>query len=103
MIKTQIYLFTKTGNFSFLIKLKNNILLANSGDPDQTPHSVGSDLGLHCLSMSHKKDARFIGWVIVNNTLSLNGEISKKIIFDATHMLSTCIMLNIMVTYCIMI
>ena len=28
---------------------------ANSGDPDQTPHSVASDL-------SHKKDARHI-WV----------------------------------------
>ena len=22
---------------------------ANSGDPDQTPHSVASDLGVHCL------------------------------------------------------
>ena len=22
---------------------------ANSGDPDQMPHSVASDLGLHCL------------------------------------------------------
>ena len=35
---------------------------ANSGDPDQTLHSVASDLGLHYLSMSHKKDARHI-WV----------------------------------------
>ena len=37
---------------------------ANSGDPDQTPHSVASDLGLHYLlnNMSHKKDARHI-WV----------------------------------------
>ena len=25
---------------------------ANSVDPDQTPHSVASDLGLHCLPMS---------------------------------------------------
>ena len=24
-------------------------LIANSGDPDQTPHSAASDLGLHCL------------------------------------------------------
>ena len=24
-------------------------LFANSGDPDQTPHSAASDLGLHCL------------------------------------------------------
>ena len=27
-------------------------LLANSGDPDQTPHSVASDLGLHCLPIT---------------------------------------------------
>ena len=33
---------------------------ANSGDTDQTPHSVASDLGLHYLTMSHKKDARHI-------------------------------------------
>ena len=26
---------------------------ANSGDPDQTPHSVASDLGLRYLHMSH--------------------------------------------------
>ena len=37
---------------------------ANSGDPDQTPHSVASDLGLRYLPMSHKKDARHIHvWV----------------------------------------
>ena len=24
-------------------------LFANNGDPDQTPHSVASDLGLRCL------------------------------------------------------
>ena len=34
----------------------------NGRDPDQTTHSVASDLGLHCLRMSHKKDARHI-WV----------------------------------------
>ena len=33
---------------------------ANSGDPDQTPQSAASDLGLHYLPMSHKKDARHI-------------------------------------------
>ena len=27
-------------------------LLANSGDPDQTPHSAASDLGLHCLPIT---------------------------------------------------
>ena len=35
---------------------------ANSGDLDQTPHSVESDLGLHYLPMSHKKDDSYI-WV----------------------------------------
>ena len=28
-------------------------LFANSGDPDQTPRSVASDLGLHCLPTGH--------------------------------------------------
>ena len=35
---------------------------ANRGDPHQTPRSVASDLDLHCLPMSHKKDTRHI-WV----------------------------------------
>ena len=28
-------------------------LLANSGDPDQMLHSAVSDLGLHCLPVTH--------------------------------------------------
>ena len=28
------------------------ILLANNEDPDQMPHYVASDLGLHCLPMT---------------------------------------------------
>ena len=35
---------------------------ANSGDPDQTPHSVASDLSLPYLPLTHKKDAMHI-WV----------------------------------------
>ena len=27
-------------------------LFANSGDPDQMPHSAASDLGLHCLQVT---------------------------------------------------
>ena len=27
-------------------------LFANSGDPDQTPHSAASDLGLYCLPIT---------------------------------------------------
>ena len=34
----------------------------NSVDPDQTPRSAMSDLGLHCLPRSQKWDARLI-WV----------------------------------------
>ena len=44
----------------FFFKLKSNILLEISEDPDQTPRSAASDLGLHCLSIFHKKDARHI-------------------------------------------
>ena len=45
-------------------------MLANSGDSDQTPQSAASDLGLHCLSLPHKKDGRLtciwvnIGYII---------------------------------------
>ena len=38
------------------------ILCANSADPDQMLRSVASDLGLHCLPRSLKRDARQI-WV----------------------------------------
>ena len=37
-------------------------MLANNEDPDQTPRPAASDLGLHCLSMSQKRDARLI-WI----------------------------------------
>ena len=42
---------------------------ANSGDHGQTSHSLASDLGLHYLPMSHKKDARHI-WVEKCNFLA---------------------------------
>ena len=32
----------------------------NSGDPDHMPHFVESDLGLHYLPLTHKKNARHI-------------------------------------------
>ena len=35
---------------------------ANSVDPDQTPRTASSDLGLHFLPMSHLWDAR-LKWV----------------------------------------
>ena len=44
------------------------VLIENSGDPDQTPHSVASDLGLRYLPMPHIKDARHI---LVKNAIIL--------------------------------
>ena len=35
---------------------------ANSVDPDQTPRSAASDLGLHCLPRSQKRNTRLI-WI----------------------------------------
>ena len=29
----------------------------NSREPDQTPRFTSTDLGIHCLPVSHKKDA----------------------------------------------
>ena len=36
-----------------LVELKMAKLFANSGDPDQTPENVPSDLNLHCLPVTH--------------------------------------------------
>ena len=37
-------------------------LFANSGDPDQMPHSAPSDLGLHCLPITLLEVSR-LQWV----------------------------------------
>ena len=42
------------------ISILRDILYVNSRETDQTLHSVASDLSLHCLHMSHKKDTRLI-------------------------------------------
>ena len=54
-------------NSSFLINFSKKIKIANRIAPDGTPQNrmprfVASHLGLFCLPMSHKKDARII-WV----------------------------------------
>ena len=48
--------------FPFLFEFLKTLLYANSGEPDQTPRFAASDMVLHCLLMSHKKDARLM-WV----------------------------------------
>ena len=50
------------GIFLLFSKFQLKILYTNSEDPDQAPHYAVSDLDLHCLHMSHKKDAR-LKWV----------------------------------------
>ena len=52
-------------HFSFLFKFQKKLLQANRGDPDHTPRSLASGLGLHCLPMSHKKDAMLL-WVKID-------------------------------------
>ena len=41
-------------------------LFANSGDPDQTPRSAASDLGLHCLPITLLGVSR-LEWVNSSN------------------------------------
>ena len=43
--------------FAFFLK---KIMSVTNEDTDQTPHSVASDLGLHCLSLSRKNYARLL-------------------------------------------
>ena len=48
-----------SGQFSLLpCFIVMPVINANSVDPDQTQRSAASDLGLHCLQMSHLWDAR---------------------------------------------
>ena len=51
-------------------------MLENSGESDQTPRSVASNLSSHGLSSSHKKDASIYGLsfctIITNHILILN-------------------------------
>ena len=42
-------------------------LFANNGDPDQTPRSAASDLGLHCLLVTLKGVSR-LQWVNILST-----------------------------------
>ena len=44
--------------FLIFFNLSMKILLANRIAPDGTPRSAESHLGLFCLPMSHKRDAR---------------------------------------------
>ena len=47
-------------DFYFLSHFSMKFLCANRIAPDGTPRSAASHLGLFCLPMSHKRDARLI-------------------------------------------
>ena len=51
-------------------------LFANSGDPDQTPRSAASDLGLHCLLITLLRVSR-LQWV--NSVVPSLGQIFRFI------------------------
>ena len=53
-----------TSGYEIYIFLEKKMakLFANSGDPDQTPHSEASDLGLYCLPVTILRVSR-LQWV----------------------------------------
>ena len=53
MLDASICHFRDVGSIlSLLFQFLQKVPLANTVDPDQTPHNVASDLGLHCLPMT---------------------------------------------------
>ena len=46
-------------------------LFANSGDPDQTPRSSASDLGLHCLPVSLFLRVSRLQWAITDDNINI--------------------------------
>ena len=55
-------------------------LFANSEDPDQTPRSAASDLGLHCLPVTLLRVSR-LQWVKIWNWFA---EFSKSVSYGIT-------------------
>ena len=49
-----------SGGIFHLYQILIDRTVSKLGDPLQIPHKVVSDLGLHCLPMSPKKDARLV-------------------------------------------
>ena len=52
-------------------------LYANSGDLDQTPRSVASDLGLHCLPITLLRVSR-LQWVKGTRCFETNAKVSRQ-------------------------
>ena len=60
-LNESIFIFSGVRNdFYFLSDFMMKFLCANRIAPDGTSRSAASHLGLYCLPMSHKRDARLI-------------------------------------------
>ena len=67
-------------DFSFLFHFSMKIKIANRIAPDGTPRFAASHLGLFCLPLSHKKDARFIWLSIKLAQNERSAEILKRFV-----------------------
>ena len=55
---------------------------ANSGDPDQTPRSVASDLGLHCLQIILLGVSTTMGKYIQYNRSTVLNDLKKLYVYS---------------------
>ena len=71
--KSSVSILGTAGYEVYIFLKKKAKLFANSGDPDQTPHSAASDLGLHCLPVTLLRVSRLqwlnIWWWHLKNCL----------------------------------
>ena len=65
-------------HFSSLFKFQMNFYKQTEEKPDQTPPLAAPDLVLHCLPMSHKKNARLI-WVNGHSMDNKGSEVSAGV------------------------
>ena len=70
-IGSPISILGMSGYVIYIFLKKMVELCANSGDPDQMPHSVASDLGLHCLPVTLLGVSR-LQWVKVTYDINRN-------------------------------
>ena len=66
-------------------------LCANRIAPDGTPHSAASHLGLYCLHMPHKKDARLTLVVLDRKLDSFKFLLHKLLLIVFSYLKFSCI------------
>ena len=78
MLDKSICHFRGVGSILSLFLWK--ILLANNSDPDQMSHNVASDLGLHCMPMTHLPASSYLEWVKKKN---VPHQLTSALCFDS--------------------